>query len=344
MASVQVAVWVALYGPGFVSVIQDQSYVGRTEVQVVDLLFSARHGLFTWTPLYLLAVLGWVLWMRAAPRLAALFMLGFAVSVLVNGAMQDWWGSESFGQRRLLGLTPLFAWGVAEVARALLRHPGAGLTLMAAALVAWNIQLESIYNSQVIATRTQAMSLDRLASAQVDVAYGRVLRLEGRLPQRLWAFLYEYTRGIWIDEGPRSLGGLVDVGTEPPDLPQVLGPGWQRAESDESATWRRIRGRRAWIRVPVRAPADYQVVVRARQAWPGAPAHLRLDVNEHDSGEATLTESWGEHTFVVPAAALHPGFNDLRFLTSAPATEDAAGGVAVDWIRFTRTAVRPGPR
>jgi hypothetical protein len=343
MAAVQVAVWIALYGFGFVGVIQDQSYVGRTELQVIDLLFSARHGLFTWTPLYLAAAFGWLLWMRSAPRLASLFILGFAASVLVNSAMQDWWGSEAFGQRRLLGLTALFAWGLAETAAALLRHPAVGVTVMAAFLAVWNLQLESVYNSEVIATRTQAMSLDRLAAAQVDVAYGRLLRWEGRLPARVWALLYEYTRGIWIDEGPRSLGGVIDVGSEPSDLPQVVGPGWHDPESQDGVTWRRMRGRRAWIRVPLRAPADYEVVVRARQAAPDGPAFLRLDVNDHDRGEAALSADWSEHAFAVPAGALRPGLNDVRLLTRAP-DDGAPGPVAVDWIRFRKTDVRPGPR
>jgi hypothetical protein len=343
MGAVQVAVWIALYGVGFVRVIQDQSYVGRTELQIVDLLFSARHGLFPWTPLYLAAAVGWLLWMRSAPRLASLFILGFAASVLANAAMQDWWGSEAFGQRRMLGLTVLFAWGLAETAAALLRRPAVTVSAMAAALALWNIQLESIYNSEVIATRTQAMSLDRLAAAQVDAAHGRLLRWEGRLPPRLWALLYEYTRGIWIDEGPRSLGGLIDLGSEPSDLPQVVGPGWHDPESEDGVTWRRMRGRRAWIRVPVRAPADYDVTVRARQAGPDAPAFLRLDVNDHEIGEAALSAGWSEHAFAVPAAALRPGLSDLRLLTRAP-DGGAPGPVAVDWIRFRRTAVRPGPR
>jgi hypothetical protein len=165
--------------------------------------------------------------------------------------------------------------------------------------------------------------------------------MEGRLPRRVWALLYEYTRGIWIDEGPRSLGGMVDVGSEPPDLPQVLGPGWHDPESEDGVAWRRLRGRRAWIRVPVRAPADYQMVVRARAT--GAPMLLRVDVNEHDGGEALLSADWGEHAFAVPSSALRRGFNDVRVMTR-PAAEGGAGSVAVDWIRFTRTAVRPGPR
>jgi hypothetical protein len=343
MGAVQVAVWIALYGFGFVGVIQDQSYVGRTELQIVDLLFSARHGLFPWTPLYLAAAAGWLLWMRSAPRLAALFLLGFAASVLVNSAMQDWWGSEAFGQRRMLGLTALFAWGLAETAAALLRHPAVTVTVMAAALAVWNLQLESIYNSEVIATRTQAMSLDRLAAAQVDVAHGRLLRWEGRLPARMWALLYEYTRGIWVDEGPRSLGGVIDVGQEPSDLPQVVGPGWHDPESEDGVSFRRMRGRRAWIRVPVRAPADYEVMVRARPAAPDAPAFLRLDVNDHDIGEMALSAGWSEHAFAVSARALRPGLNDLRLMTRA-ADDGAPGPVAVDWIRFRRAAVRPGPR
>src|SRR5207244_11413737 len=52
-------------------------------------------------------------------RLAVLLAAGFAGSVLVNASMQDWWGAEAFGQRRLLGLTPLFALGLGEVLAAL---------------------------------------------------------------------------------------------------------------------------------------------------------------------------------------------------------------------------------
>jgi hypothetical protein len=33
----------------------------------------------------------------------------------VNASLQDWWSAEAFGQRRLLGLTPLFAIGLGEV-------------------------------------------------------------------------------------------------------------------------------------------------------------------------------------------------------------------------------------
>ena len=46
----QLAVWLRLYGLAFADVISGQSYVGHTQPFPVDLMFSARHGLFTWTP------------------------------------------------------------------------------------------------------------------------------------------------------------------------------------------------------------------------------------------------------------------------------------------------------
>ena len=76
----------------------------------------------------------------------------FGLAVLVNGAMQDWWGSESFGQRRMLGLTPLFAIGLGEALAFLRRRPLLLPAAALAALVAWNLQFAYIFNSEMLAT------------------------------------------------------------------------------------------------------------------------------------------------------------------------------------------------
>ena len=78
----QLAVWLQLYGLAFADVISGQSYVGETASHPVDLMLSARHGLFTWTPLYLAAVLGWILWARRDAWTAALFATAFGLAVL----------------------------------------------------------------------------------------------------------------------------------------------------------------------------------------------------------------------------------------------------------------------
>src|SRR6185503_20010803 len=136
---VQLAVWLRLYGGNFLATVFAVNLVGGTRPEVAGVLFSPRPGLFYWTPLYAACVLGGGFLARRDRWLAVLFALGFAASVLVNSSLQDWWSAEAFGQRRLLGLTPLFALGLGEV----LAVVSPGLRAVAAGglalLALWNV-------------------------------------------------------------------------------------------------------------------------------------------------------------------------------------------------------------
>jgi hypothetical protein len=354
-AALQLAVWLRLYGLDFAGVVSGQSYVGRTPLFPLELMFSARHGLFTWTPLYLAAPLGWLTLARRDPRLAALFGLGFTLAVLVNSAMQDWWGSESFGQRRLLGVTPLFAFGLAEALAFLRRRPLVMLGGATAALVLWNSQLAVLYNSRLLAPRTEALSLDRMGQGQVELLYRRLARWEGRLPPRVFFLLYENLRGVWLDEGPRALGATLDLGRqadgslEPGDLHALLVDGWYGADREGETSFRRCRGRRALLRVPIRTPGPFEVTLRLRSEMGVAPVRVALEVNGQRVGEETLAAGWTEHDFAVPERLLRPGFNDLVLAFSStpreadPAHEGRNAPGAVDWVRLHRQQAKPGP-
>lgn len=346
----QLAVWLRLYGFAFADVISGQSYVGQTEPFPIDLMFSARHGLFTWTPLYLVAVLGLVLWARRDAWTAALFATAFGLAVMVNGAMQDWWGSESFGQRRMLGLTPLFALGLGEAFAFLRRRPLLLPAITLAALVAWNLQFAYIFNSEMLAPRTQAVSLDRLAATQVEVLYRTVARHERSMPQRLFLLLYDNLKGVWLDEGPRSLGGLVDLGGDERDeLGAVVGHNWYRADAEGDLGLRRSRGKKSWLRLPIRTPAEFVATMRARSEIAGQTVRVTVEVNGAPVGAAELGPEWSEPRFVVPASAVRPGFNDLALTYSKtpreldPGREGRDAAVAVDWLRFERRTTRDGP-
>ncbi len=134
----QVTAWRLLHGPGFLELVRNANLVGG-EPQILALLFSARHGLFTWTPVFLLAVAGWLLGLRRDARLFGLALAGFVLAVLANASMQDWWWSDAFGQRRLLGLIPLFALGLAEGIAFLAVRPLLTLSASMAALALWNV-------------------------------------------------------------------------------------------------------------------------------------------------------------------------------------------------------------
>lgn len=346
----QLAVWLRLYGFAFADVISGQSYVGHTASYPIDLMFSARHGLFTWTPLYLAAVLGWVVWARRDAWTAALVATTFALAVFVNGAMQDWWGSESFGQRRLLGLTPLFALGLGETLALLRRRPLVLPAVALAALAAWNLQFAYIFNSEMLGTRTQAVSLDRLAATQVEVLYRTIARHERSLPPRLFLLLYDNLKGVWLDEGPRSLGGVVDLGaTEPEELGAVVGHNWYRPDVEGEVGLRRSRGRKSWLRLPIRTPADFDATLRARSEIPGQPVRVTIEVNGTVVATPELGPEWSDVRFLLPASVLRSGFNEMSLAYSTtprerdPAHEGRDAAMAADVLKLERRETRDGP-
>src|SRR5204863_3601254 len=184
-ALLQALIWARLWGGGFVGLLARQGPGFTPHLAWLEVLFSPRHGLFPWTPLYLGACVGWLLWLRRDARLAAYFVLAFALAVAVNASMGDWWGSEAFGQRRLLGLTPLFALGLGEVLSFFRRHPLVPAAGLLGVLVWWNQGLAYIYNSELVAPRNQALNLEQLASAQVELLYRSLLETH-LLPAPLW--------------------------------------------------------------------------------------------------------------------------------------------------------------
>jgi hypothetical protein len=339
---VQLVVWLRLYGPGFLGTVFAVNLVGGTTPRVFEVLFSPRHGLFYWTPLDVLCVLGWLLLARRERLLALLTFGGFAAAVLVNASIRDWWGAEAFGQRRLLGLTPFFALGLGEtlgsLGRRLLTAVAGGL----AALALWTVSFEGVYNSGAAAPRDQAITYDRLAAAQADALIRRLVALHGRIPAAAWVAAYDALRGAWIDEGTRSLGGRIDLGAEPSELPFLVGRGWYDPETESGVTLRRSRGRGSWLRLPVREAAPYEAEVRVRPEVPGIPVRLTFEVNREPVGTADLAPGWAEYAFSIPARVLRPGLNDVGLVYSTTPREARPeyGGrnaaVAVDWIVLRR--------
>jgi hypothetical protein len=338
----QLALWFAMYGPGFATVVREENYVARIAPHVFDFLFAARHGMLTWTPVYALALAGWMAWGGRERRLPLLFTAAFALAVLVNSMSTDWWGSHSFGQRRILAFTPLFAFGLAELVDWFRRRPLVPVAAGLALLAAWNLQFEYIYNSGLVAGKSQAVDLDRLASAQIDVAHRRLVRWHGHIPASIWVLAHDNLNGVWVDEGTRSLGGVIDLGREPEDLPLVVGHGWYEPEQEGAIDLRRSKGWRSWLRVPVRTAAPARMTVRARRGVPELPVRLRVEVNGVPAGESDLPAEWTDHGFVVPEAAVHRGLNDVALIFSATPRRDVPGyhgkdaAAAVDFVRWER--------
>ena len=110
----QMIVWNLFYGEPFV-IPQGGQFMRWHDAALTAVLFSDWHGLFTWTPIVLLSVIGLVpLWRRdrhvAIAAIALLFSAWYT-----NAAVADWWAGEAFGSRRFVSCVPLFVLGLAAL-------------------------------------------------------------------------------------------------------------------------------------------------------------------------------------------------------------------------------------
>ena len=136
-------------------------------------LWSTEHGLFFWTPLALVAVLG-LIWLamsrtrHSAPdaswvALVAIIMVG--LQIYVSGSVESWTVAGSFGQRRFVALTPLLALGLAVwIAQARAASGPAPRVLVGAlilVLVWWNLGLMAQFGLHLM--DRQRLSLGRNA-------------------------------------------------------------------------------------------------------------------------------------------------------------------------------------
>jgi hypothetical protein len=140
--SPQMVVWQILYGQPL-AVPQGPSFMRWTAPHVLDVLVSLNHGLFSWTPIVVFAVVG----LATVCVRRGILGLPLAAVVLtswyVNAAVADWWAGEAFGARRFLSLFPLFVVGLATwlqpAAGAVAPRPGRVRAV--AAVVALNLLL-----------------------------------------------------------------------------------------------------------------------------------------------------------------------------------------------------------
>ena len=80
------------------------SFFSWTSPHVLPSLFSSRHGLLTWHPIFLFAVFGILpLWKKN--RVIALVILYMCAGELfINSAASRWWADDAFGGRRFVSL------------------------------------------------------------------------------------------------------------------------------------------------------------------------------------------------------------------------------------------------
>jgi hypothetical protein len=138
--------------------------------------FSADHGVFTWTPILLLSVVGLFCLSKENRVLKFVLISLFVAYLYVVGCYQDWDGLSSYGNRFFVSLTPVFVIGLAALfawTAELARPVGASIArAVAAVLVALNLSLIFQWGTHLIPARGP-ISLQTAAYNEIAVVPAR---------------------------------------------------------------------------------------------------------------------------------------------------------------------------
>ena len=323
----QLVAWRILYGrflhvpsgPGLREWGPGRGWFDPSSPRFLDVLFAADHGLFTWTPGLLLAVVGLAAYLRRWPALSGASLAVLLATAWLNGSLADWWGSDAYGGRRFDVVVPFLAAGLAAMLDLCRRAPLAAPAALLAAMALWNIGLVNLFRRGGV---TEAAALEQVAGRQgrqlrqaAERALGRVAGVRGR------AFAYKFFAGEFFYWN-LNLAGTIDLGTGDP---RYLTGGWSGPENREGPPnfrWAAREG--ACVRFPLDHPEqDLRTVITARAPGRLEGQTMSVDLNGAALKQAPLTRDWTDVTVVMPVHLLLPGENMLclRFSAALPESE-----------------------
>lgn len=348
--SPQMLAWKAIYG----------SYVARSPVgpeirwthpRLLDVLFSARNGLLSTSPMLYLGAIGLALLAFEDSALALPCIAIIAVMVYFNACIQDWWGSAGFGGRRFDGTIPLFCLGVAAFTdagiRALRRHAATAIVAALATLAVWNLALmQAAHEGAFDVDRT--LPFDRAWALQARVVhswFGNPFTYPASLAfavrNRVGPGDYDVLSTDRLLADPRQPYARLDIGTSDE---WIIEDGWGAPEQ-EGATSFRWAGRQATIRLPLDHAASLRVQIRLHAfAYPGAPPQIvTVSANDHPCAPLAVPPDWQTIECTLDKPSWRSGVNRvaLAFAYAARPVDVGLGSdpralsAAIDWIRIS---------
>lgn len=137
----QLLAWQILYGSWVVSpYLQDHNpaFYWLTP-QITGVLFSTFHGLFSWHPIYLFALLGLPILLDRDRGLAIGMAAALSLNIYLVAAWWAWWQGDSFGGRMFLSVTWIWVIGLAALLDWLRqRRRLRAALLLGICLIGWN--------------------------------------------------------------------------------------------------------------------------------------------------------------------------------------------------------------
>jgi hypothetical protein len=142
----QMIVWRILYGSWLVNLGSDFLPFWKGPF-ILETLFSARKGLFPWSPAAFIAICGLPFLLKKDRMWGVALLLVLAATIWMNSAQADWWGATSLGSRRFLPIASIFVVGLACLYSLLPRMVRAFMVLLLISLVWLNFHFVNSFRS-----------------------------------------------------------------------------------------------------------------------------------------------------------------------------------------------------
>ena len=136
----QILLWKIQFG-NWITIPQGQGFMHWWDPQIIPVLFGARHGLISWTPIIAIPFLGLIWMVTRKPAVGAPLLVLLIIQVYVNSVVMDWWAGWSFGGRRFLDLVPFFILATAFLFHELPERLKKLVPIVVSALIIWNMSL-----------------------------------------------------------------------------------------------------------------------------------------------------------------------------------------------------------
>jgi hypothetical protein len=324
----------------------------------MDVLFSSLHGLFSWTPIVILAFVGTVLYLRRNLVWALPALIVFAAMCWLNGSTFDWGGGAAFGGRRFISVLAAFAPGLALVVAGVVRRPMLAIAPLAAAFVFWNhlLMLQLVY----LVPMSEPVRFDTLVRNQTELYLKPPYFYPFAFPANVW---FAWREHLPIDRydllSPERLRREMHL---PLDAyaARFLLDGWQDGGVDAFGARHALSADEAALVVPLDVPAGVpyvlEIVARAEGGVAAEPPILvNVDINGHDFGSFSLIQAATQRSiasFSTPAAVRdrvwRTGYNRLTFRKAQPrrsmSDTNSAAEVFVYSVDFRPQAPKASPR
>lgn len=334
-ASPQMLAWKAIFGMYLLPHPPlGVDYVRPTRPYLLNTLFSSRHGLLSWTPVFSLCLVGLLLLTRRHPRRFGILWAPLIIMTYVNAIAGDWWAGGSFSNRRFDTLFPIFALGLASFlqvsSRLLKRHPSTVLAGLALCGATWKMTYaRAIQLGEAPAGAPLSFAARALSSAQ---ALGHDVGFPTTWPAS-WIFAARYdttpgafdlAAGRYLFFRQNNLGGTADLGSAGDE--GLILDGFSSPKQDGFTTYRSFTSEARLI-VSLDLPERLRISLRTRAAS-GPGGDIEVLINGKLAGPIQTRPDWSESEIEAPQHLWSRGPSVITLRSPT--------GVHIDVLNFSR--------